>query len=276
MLALMERKQHFSILRCSLFLFLVFTCFQVTQAQTYSPVKSIQSKGADISTDYLGNLYIIKEFRLSKYDMNGKPLSVYEDYSNGRITSVDVSDPMKIIVFYEDFMKVKVLDKTLSELALYDFNQSGYSSISALAHSRDDDFWIFDNTAFLLKKVDENGKALYKSEKFNMLFTETVQVRQIVDYEDYIYLNDPNNGIYVFDRFGTYQKRIPILGADKIQIIQGIIVYFQNETLYSYNTVDLREEQMNLPSWVHGSYGQLQKDRVYIVEADRISIYTFK
>lgn len=256
-------------------LLLAFTV-QTSNAQSYAPVKSIQSKNADISTDYLGNLYIISEFRLSKYDMNGKPQYVYEDYSNGRITSIDVTDPMKVVVFYEDFMRVKVLDLTLSEMASYNFNEVGYSGISALAHSRDDDFWIFDNTSFLLKKIDENGETIYKSEKFNMLFTESVLPRQIIDYEDYVYINDPTNGIYVFDRFGTYQKKIPIIGADKIQIIQGVIIYFQNEVLRSYNIVDFREEQMSLPSWVHASYCQLQKDRVYIVESDRVSIYTFK
>lgn len=248
---------------------------QEASAQTYSPIKSIQSKGADISTDYLGNLYIVNEFRLSKYDMDGKALHVYEDYTNGRITSIDVSNPMKIIIFYEDFMKLKVLDKTLSEMAEYDFNQAGYSSITALAHSRDGDFWIFDNTAFLLKKVEENGKTLYKSEKFNLLFQETVQVRQMVVYEDYIYLNDPTNGIYVFDRFATYQKRIPIIGADKIQIIQGKIIYFQHGKLRAYSPVKLEEEAMELPSWVHPIDAQLQKERVYIVEKDRVSIYTF-
>ena len=257
-----------------MFLFLAFT--HSVEAQEYSPIKSIVATNADIATDYLGNLYIISEFRLSKYDINGKPLYVYEDYKNGAITSIDVTDPMKILVYYGDFMVVKVLDVTLSEMGSYALNEVGYYSISALAHSRDDDFWIFDNTAFVLKKIDENGKALYQSEKFNLLFDETVQVKQIIDFENNVYVNDPTNGIYVFDRFGTYLKRIPILGADKIQIIQGIIVYFENGSLKSYNTKEVREEQMALPSWVTPEYCQIQKDRVYIVEKDRVSIYTFK
>jgi len=101
-------------------------------------------------------------------------------------------------------------------------------------------------------------------------------VRQIIDYENNVYVNDPTNGIYVFDRFGTYQKRIPIMGADKIQIIQGIIVYFENGKLKSYNTNEVREEEMSLPSWVTPEYCQIQKDRIYIKEKDRVSIYTFK
>ena len=266
-------KQNCTTLRYSACLLVLLLGLNGLPAQVYSPINSIQIKGADISTDYLGNLYIIKDFRLSKYDLNGKALHMYEDYRNGRISTIDVTDPMKIVVFYEDFLKVKVLDLTLSEIAEYDFNKAGYSSIIALAQSRDDNFWIFDNTGFVLKKIDQNGKALYKSEKFNMLFTETVQVKQIIDYEDLVYLNDPNNGIYVFDRFGTYQKKLPITGADKIQIIQGIIVYFQNNMLISYNSMELLEKEMALPSVSAASYAQLQKDRVYIVEKDQVTIF---
>lgn len=254
-------------------------CFSIESvaAQNYSPVKSIvATNDSKIETDYLGNLYIISEFRISKYDINGKPLYVFEDYKNGAIASIDVTDPMKILVFYSDFMVVKALDVTLSEMASYALNEVGYYSISALAHSRDDDFWIFDNTSFVLKKIQETGKALYQSERFNLLFQETVQVRQIIDYENHVYVNDPTNGIYVFDRFGTYQKKIPIIGADKIQIIQGIIVYFENGKLKSYNTQEIREEEMSLPDWLTPEYAQIQKDRVYIKEKDRVSIYTFK
>lgn len=246
------------------------------QAQDYSLIESINAKNPSITTDYLVNLYVISEFRLSKYDKEGKFLQVYEDYTNGTITSIDVSDPMKIIVFYEDFLRVKVLDHTLSEIAAYDFNTGAYSTISALAHSRDDDFWIFDNTSFLLKKINENGKAIYLSEKFNMLFTETVQPIQIIDYKDLIYLNDPNHGIYVFDRFATYKKRIPILGADRIQIMQDVIVFFKDEALKSYRLVDFLEESMQLPEGVKARHVQLQKDRLYIADSKKVFIFSYK
>lgn len=248
----------------------------MAQGQNYTLIKSIDTKNAAITTDYLGNLYVVSEFRMSKYDSNGKFLQVYEDYTNGKISSVDVTDPMKVIVFYEDFLRVKVLDHTLSEIAAYDFNSVGYSSISALAHSRDDDFWIFDNTAFVLKKINENGKAIYQSEKFNLLFDEAVQATQIIDYEDFIYVNDPNNGIYVFDRFATYKKRIPILGVEKIQLIQDVIVYFKAGVLHSYRFTDFLEETMVLPEGVEAQYARIQKDRIFVVEPRKVSVYSYK
>lgn len=270
-----KRPLILSISSKALILFLIFSASFVA-AQTYEPVKSIVLSNADITTDYLGNLYTISEFRITKYDRNGKPLHLFEDYKNGSIWSVDVTDPMKIIIYYGDFMMIKVLDVTLSEIGAYSLNDLGYYSVSALAHSRDDDFWIFDYASFNLKKVNENGEVVYKSEKFNLLFNESVQAKQIIDYENNVYLLDPVNGIYVFDRFATYKQRIPITGIEKFQIIQDVIIYFQDGVLRSYNTKDFREEEMALPEWVTASYCQLQKDRVYILEKDRVSIYTFK
>ena len=269
------RQQNLSITSKALCFIFLFGAFQV-QAQNYEPVKSVVLSNAEITTDYLGNLYTISEFRITKYDINGKPLYLFEDYKNGKIWNIDVTDPMKIMVYYGDFLKVKVLDVTLSEIASYSLSDLGYYNVSALAHSRDDDFWIFDYANFSLKKVNENGVALYKSEKFNLLFKESVQPKQIIDYENNVYLLDPINGIYVFDRFATYKQRIPIVGIEKMQIIQDVIVYFQDGVLRSYNTKDFREEQMALPEWVDALYCQIQKDRIYILEKDRVSIYTFK
>lgn len=270
-----EKKRSSNIIVTTLSLILLLAAFQV-KAQNYEPVKSIVVSKSEITTDYLGNLYIIGEFRITKYDAKGKPLCIYEDYRNGSIWSVDVTDPMKIMVYYGDFMQVKVLDVTLSELASYSLMDLGFYSVSALAHSRDNDFWVFDFTNFNLQKINENGEAIYKSENFNLLFEETVQAKQIIDYEDNVYVLDPVNGIYVFDRFATYKKKIPIFGVEKIQIIQDVIIYFEDGVLRSYNTKDLKEEEMVLPEYVEALYCQIQKDRVYILEKDRVSIYTFK
>lgn len=269
MQCLMEKK--------SIYLSLLILSFssQSANAQNYQLIKSIPAKEAKIVSDYLANLYLIENYRLSLYDKNGNSSYIYEDYSHGKISSVDVSDPLKILVYYEDYMHLKVLDKTLSEIGNYNLNDLGYFSVSALAHSRDDNFWIFDNIAFRLKKIDASGSPLYTSEKFNLLFKETVQVKSILDYENFLYLNDPKNGIYVFDRFGTYQKRIPLIGINSFQIIQNKLIYFKENSLFSYDLVSFIEEQMPLPEWLQSKASELRKDRVFIVEPDKVSIYSF-
>lgn len=248
----------------------------LVSAQEYEPIKSIQAENAQITTDYIGNLYIIQDYRLCKYDSNGKPLFIYEDYKKGKISMVDVSNPMKNVIFYQDNMLITIVDQTLSELATYSLQDLGFYSVSCLAHSRDEDFWIFDNASFQLKKINENGSVIYQSEKFNLLFSENVQVQQIIDFENNVYLLDKQNGIYVFDRMGTFLKKIPLVGLTSFQIIQGIIVYYKDGKLFSYNTQSLLEEEMALPEWLVSLYCQIQKDKIYIIEADRVSIYSFK
>lgn len=264
----MARKQSFVILIISLFSFLQL------QAQDFELLKSIPTNANAITSDHFGNFYAYGEYKLTKFDINGDKLSEFEDYKSGKITYVDATDPLKTLIYYEDFMVLKVLDKTLSVISSIALNDLGFFSVNAIAHARDGNFWLFDNANFKLKKIDENGGMLYESENFNMLFNAAVQPQQILDYERTLYLNDPKKGIYLFDRFGVYKKMIPLLNVDKIQIIQTMILYFKDGNINSYSTVIMETKSVELPQIEQKIIdAQLQKDRMYILEPHKINIY---
>lgn len=265
---LMAKKQSFVILIISIL------SISIIQAQEFELIKSINTKANAITTDRFGNFYCYGEYKLTKFDINGNKLNEFEDYKSGKITYVDATDPLKTLVYYEDFMVLKVLDKTLSELSSLSLTDLGFFSINTIAHARDGNFWVFDNANFKLKKIDENGDMLYESESFNMLFNTAVQPVQILDYERTLYLNDPKKGIYFFDRFGAYQKMLPLLGVDNVQIIQTMILYFKDGNINSYSPVTLETKSFELPKIGQKIIdAQLQKDRMYILETNKLSLY---
>ena len=258
------------------FVILIFSLVSITfiQAQDFELIKSINTKANALTSDRFGNFYTYGDYKLIKFDVNGVKLNEFEDYKSGKITYVDATDPLKTLVYYEDFMVLKVLDKTLSEIASYSLNNLGFYSINAIAHARDGNFWVFDNANFKLKKIDENGKVVYESENFNMLFNAGVQPVQILDYERTLYLNDPKKGIYFFDRFGVYQKMVPLLNVDKIQIIQTMILYFKDGNINSYSPITLETKIFELPKNSDKIIdAQFQKDRMYILEKNTINLY---
>lgn len=274
MVYLMDKKWNFAIILISAFCLLVG--FNKVSAQEYQPVKSwLVDKDASFQTDYLGNLYILEDYRLTKYNYEGERLFVYEDFSLGMITSIDVSDPLKILVFYEDFLGIVALDKTLSLIANYSLIDMGFYSVSAVGHSRDDNFWIYDNTSFRLKKLDKNGEVFYETERFNQLFEELGEVLQILEQENKLYVNTASGNILVFDRMGTYQQSIPLPAFSYIQIIQGKIIYYYKNQLHSYDSPLLETQTMDLPPIENIEKCQIQKQRAYLKAGEIIYIFSY-
>lgn len=267
----MAKKLHFATLIISLFLLLPVSSI----AQEYTLIKTIKAKEAKMLTDAFGNLYIIEDFRLTMYTINGEKVGVFEDYKSGKISYVDVINPMKILVYFQDFMIAKVLDKKLSEIASLSLNDLNYYAVDVIANANDGDFWLFDKTDFKFKKITNRGEMVYESERFNVLLNEDYNPKQILDYERHLYLNDPEVGVLLFDRFGVYQKTIPLKGAETIQVIWGRILYFKDNELHSYNEKSFENRSMKLPEGENYKFAQLQKDRVFVQTDSKIMIYSY-
>jgi len=256
-----------SLLLCSFFV--VFNSI----AQKFEHINSITLPVEFIQSDHFGNLYVVKDFRITLFDQNGKQLFVFEDYSSGTISHIDVTDPMKIIVYYKDFMVVRLLDKTLSELSSFRLNNSGFDMVETIAHTRDRKFWIYNQSDFKLKKIDETGKIFNESELFNILFSESIAPTKIIEYEGVVYVNDPKNGMYVFDQFGTFIRKIPIKGIQQFQLIQEKLIYFDGSMLNSYDLKFSSQQEMALPSKEGLLGASLQKNLLFLHTKNKVAFY---
>ena len=78
--------------------------------------KEYDIKADFISTDQLGNFYIIKNSELIKNNANNNQTLRYSNNLFGKISSIDASDPFRILVFNKDFNKIVFLDKNLTEI----------------------------------------------------------------------------------------------------------------------------------------------------------------
>lgn len=269
---LMEKKQLYVILAFSLLCLSIKNSF----AQEYTLVKDIKTKDATtMLTDVFGNLYTIEDYRLTLFDENGTKKAVFEDYKSGEIAYVDIVNPLKILVYFKDFMVAKVLDKNLSEMSSLNLNDFGFYAVDIIANSNDGNFWLYDKSDFKLKKVSAAGEILYESENFNILIEQEFNPEQILDNGLEIYLNDSNLGILEFDRFGSYKRLVSLKGEKIVQIIRDKILYFEDNELHSYNKNTFVELNMALPKGENYSFAQLQKDRVYVQKADKILIYSY-
>jgi hypothetical protein len=179
----------------------------------------------EIITDMLGNIYVVSDATITQYDENGRKLFHYTDNIAGSPATTDVSDPMRIMLFYPDQNMLTFLDRTLSKLeqsVMLD-RISPLSPITACNSSRGS-FWLLDRQDLRLKCYDRSLNILVQSQSLADLINLSDNCH-LQESENHLILQVKRKGIYLFDRFGNLltffpQKEVLFarLNAGKIEV----------------------------------------------------------
>lgn len=234
---------------------------------------TISQQAKYVTTDKLGQIYLVNaEDELIKYNTEGKELFKYFDRTLGEITYIDATNPFQIAIFFEDFQTVVWLDRTLNPMSIINLSNFGFFQINTLAVSNDGNLWIYDNATFQLKKIDNQGNIIVESTELNNLVAD-LNPNFLIEKNNRIYLNNPENGILVFDNFGQYLQTIPITNLTTFQIINNQLYYQKDTTFYGFHFQTLDNQIMDLPFNINKNETILiQKNHWFQVKENEVSI----
>jgi hypothetical protein len=263
---------------CTLFFCLFFAsiCFPVlAQVQMASIKYTVRGNTDFIRCDQLGNLYLVKNDQLMKYDAQGKLINRYSNKTLGSIQYLDVSNPMKILIFYPSFNKVVFLDNQLSENGRA-VNLSDYELDQAIlaCTSHDNSFWVYDQRNFELVRMDQNMQITHRTGNIPQQTGNEIKPLNIYEYNNWVYACDSASGIFVFDIYGTYYKTIPINGLVDLQFDNNIIWFYMKGKLEGINIQTLQPEKKELPR-AGASFVLLQGNKLYLKDADQTICYLY-
>lgn len=237
--------------------------------------KELNYKAEFITVDQLGFLYLIKNTEIKKIDVNENKERSYSNSLSGNITEIDVSDPLRALLFYQDFNKIVFLDKNLSEiLSPVVLDNLGYYNVLSVCQSVNGGFWIFDQNLGSILYIDKSLNTTKKSSRISDIISQDMNQKQVfmLEKNDYIYLGISGEGILLFDSFGTYLKTFPLLNAGRFQVNDGIISYTFNGELYFYNTNNFAEKKITLPKYIYKQV-LIENKKIYIQTEEKIFIY---
>lgn len=237
----------------------------------------IQQASKYVTTDKLGQVYIVNtNDELIKYNAQGQQQFVYFDRTLGEISFVDATNPFQILVFFEDFQTVVWLDRTLNPISKTNFTDFGFFQINTLSVASDNRIWIYDNTTFQIKKVDNQGNVIMESLELNNI-TDNLYPNFIIEKNNRIYLNNPTTGILVFDNFGQYLETIPITNLTNFQIIDNQLWYQWETEFRSYHFQTLETQTIKLPFQIEANQAVFkQKNNWYWIKLKEILIFKLK
>lgn len=245
-------------------------------SDTFQLEKLIPGQYSYMDVDVLNNLYLISGGnQLKKLNERGDSVAVFDNVKKyGNPSSVDVSNPLKLLLYYKNFATVVILDRFLSQRNSINFRSQNIFSVSAIATSYDNNIWLFDEQNFKLVKMDDDGKKLQESSDWRQIMNDVPLPRLIIDHNNFVYLYDPEKGFYIFDYYGTFKNTLPFLGWENVSVSGGAILGFAKNKFYRYTLQSLSLQSYTLPASFKDYLGiKAMNGRVYLHTKNGIEIY---
>lgn len=202
-------------------LLLFLTSFLTSNAQLKAKLASKTTCNADVfvGVDQFKNNYFVRKNLFFKNDGQVN----FSNYLLGNPTSVDISNPYKIVLFYKNFNTVIILDNNLNQIDKIAFPYN----IAFARKAPADKLWILNRDLNQLEIYNYKSKIIEsKSPTLN--------------YASYLDMKSDNNSLYlatekgiaIYDYLGNFLQNKSSTNVDLLEVHNQKILFQKKNNLY--------------------------------------------
>lgn len=255
----------------NLLFILLLPCFLLSQELklvSETPLKADKF----IGLDNYQSLYFLKDNVIYKESNEGN--FNYNDFQLGGVTSVDIINPLKIIIFYEDTNTVVMLDNRLSEIERIQFNMlPEFIHAGSVTNAGNNQLWVFNianqelqlynyrNNSITSNTIPFEGDVISQISNFNFCYLltekllqkfnsygsliykiESIEFNQITQTDDFIIANKENE-LYFIDENNIVPVKINTIEitVKELQLSQDFLYIYNGEKLLKYSLTHPKE-----------------------------------
>ncbi|MEM7185109.1 MAG: hypothetical protein AAF466_00515 [Bacteroidota bacterium] len=209
--------------------FLLLLCPAILCAQELS-LQSSQTLDIDrfIGYDSYQHLYYVNDGDLYKKGDLGE--FVFRDFQLGPIASVDIINPLNVVVFYAEVNTVVLLDNRLNEKQRINFNTlPAFLNLSAATNAGNNRLWVFNMETQQLELFNyrTTGQTIISQPYEGSL------VAQVSDFNDCLLLTETH--LWQINIYGSLLWETPLEGFERIVRSGKNIIGLKENRLYLIN-----------------------------------------
>ncbi len=255
------------------FLIIIGIIFTLNLSAQWKLENSFKIKGEFVGADIQKNLYFTENAFLIKTNSSGQQLFSYGNINYGNITSADINNPLKLVLFYNDFNYVVFLNNKFSLLREpINLDDLGLSNIEAVCGSQQGGFWLFDANKNNLKYFDSYLNKINESNSF-MLINENDEITHIAEFSKYILLAFAESGIFLLDNFAGFIKNLKYNNVEAVSINNENLYLISANKLIIFNLKFGTEKLIDLPE-ANYDRAYILSDKIYLVINNYLKVYS--
>ena len=259
--------------------FLIFLPLAKVYAQPATTLKlysTVAQQATDFNVDAQGNIYLITAGgQLKKINAKGDSVAVYNlTKKYGKLTLIDVTNPLKVLLYYKNYNTIIVVDRLLNVINKIDLRKLNIYQASTVASSYDGQIWVYDEQDALLKKINDKGIITQQTLELRQLLNYNPQPQKMIDNDHQLYLYDIQKGVIIFDYYGGLKKQIDLKNWQSFYAYNQNLYGQKKDTLVSYSIGDVQTIQQPIPNNIKPLKMIIAANKIYFLQANQISIYT--
>ena len=233
----------------------------------------------DFTVDNLGNIYVLNsDNQLKKISPRGDSLAVFNDVRRyGKVTTIDATNPLKILVYYREFTTIIELDRFLNLINTIDLRKQNILQAKAIGLAYENNIWVFDELDAVLTRIRDDGSVVDQTTDFRQLFDSVPDPTVIRDRGDLVYLYDPSKGVYIFDHYGTLKTHLDIRGWQDFNVIGKNLLGHDDHQFYRYEPGTLNMLEQAIPPDYQGATRiDITPTVIYVLKKTGLEVYSRK
>lgn len=254
-----------------------YSGYAQTSLNNLPVIKTFTDSLTNFEIDNLGKLYLVgARQQIKKLDNNYDSVGIFNELRRfGPLHSIDVSNPLKVLLYYKEFSTIQILDRFLNVRTTLDLRNTGILQATAITQSYDNNIWLFDELDGKVKKIDEAGRMLLESPDFRVVFDSPPQLIKLEDHNKFLYGYDASLGLLVMDYFGAYKNLIAFKGWNNLHGISQGIVASDSAGLVYYKPGSIEVKRQPLPPEILTALKiRVYNQQLYVLSASgKLTIY---
>jgi hypothetical protein len=239
--------------------------------------RAIRGDIVDFTVDNLGNIYLLNsDNQLKKVSSTGDSLAVFNIVKSlGKLYSVDVTNPLKILLYYREFATVVEVDRFLNILNTIDLRNLGIYQAKSIGLAYDNNIWVYDELDAKLKRIGDDGSLIDQTTDVRQVTETAPDPSFIGDQSGFVYLYDSARGLYIFDHYGSFLKNVSIAGWKDVGVIEKNFLGRDDKLFFRYqvNTPGIQQEPIPA-GYLPAIKIKITAGSIYVLKTTGLEIYS--
>lgn len=165
-------------------------------------------------SDLEGNLY--------QYQLSGKLINNFSPPRQGRLTQLEAFWTVNIFTFSSDLQEYRILDRFINPISENRIPAETIALARAATLGNNNIIWVLDETELSIKQFDFRTRRILQQQPLNLVLENSnLEVLDIREHQNLLFLNVAGQGIYIFDNQGNFIKKLEVFPTNRLSFWKG-------------------------------------------------------